>query len=103
MDDIDPIAKVSDYLFALKFLVCCDFIRNILVTYHYFFFSLKKIGAINNIVRRPDGKLTAFNTDYIGAISAIEDGLRGLMLYKLYRQVLFKQVLLFFIFHGSLS
>uniref|UniRef100_A0A2N9IW41 shikimate dehydrogenase (NADP(+)) n=1 Tax=Fagus sylvatica TaxID=28930 RepID=A0A2N9IW41_FAGSY len=38
----------------------------------------KKIGAINNIVRRPDGKLTAFNTDYIGAISAIEDGLRGL-------------------------
>ncbi|XP_059439089.1 bifunctional 3-dehydroquinate dehydratase/shikimate dehydrogenase, chloroplastic-like [Corylus avellana] len=38
----------------------------------------KKIGAINNIVRRPDGTLTAFNTDYIGAISAIEDGLRGL-------------------------
>ncbi|XP_059652600.1 bifunctional 3-dehydroquinate dehydratase/shikimate dehydrogenase, chloroplastic-like [Cornus florida] len=37
----------------------------------------KKIGAINNIVRRPDGSLTAFNTDYIGAISAIEDGLRG--------------------------
>ncbi|XP_020204569.1 bifunctional 3-dehydroquinate dehydratase/shikimate dehydrogenase, chloroplastic isoform X1 [Cajanus cajan] len=38
----------------------------------------KKIGAINNIVRRPDGKLIAFNTDYIGAITAIEDGLRGL-------------------------
>ncbi|KAK4751251.1 hypothetical protein SAY87_004733 [Trapa incisa] len=38
----------------------------------------KKIGAINNIVRRPDGTLTAFNTDYIGAISAIEDGLRVL-------------------------
>ncbi|KAK9291764.1 hypothetical protein L1049_019714 [Liquidambar formosana] len=38
----------------------------------------KKIGAINNIVRRPDGSLTAFNTDYIGAISAIEDGLREL-------------------------
>ncbi|XP_057960560.1 bifunctional 3-dehydroquinate dehydratase/shikimate dehydrogenase, chloroplastic-like [Malania oleifera] len=38
----------------------------------------KKIGAINNIVRRPDGTLTAFNTDYIGAISAIEDGLREL-------------------------
>ncbi|XP_028800195.1 bifunctional 3-dehydroquinate dehydratase/shikimate dehydrogenase, chloroplastic-like [Neltuma alba] len=36
----------------------------------------KKIGAINNIVRRPDGKLIAFNTDYIGAITAIEDGLR---------------------------
>ncbi|KAK4802446.1 hypothetical protein SAY86_000649 [Trapa natans] len=38
----------------------------------------KKIGAINNIVRRPDGSLTAFNTDYIGAITAIEDGLREL-------------------------
>ncbi|XP_044498289.1 bifunctional 3-dehydroquinate dehydratase/shikimate dehydrogenase, chloroplastic-like [Mangifera indica] len=38
----------------------------------------KKIGAINNICRRPDGKLYAFNTDYIGAISAIEDGLREL-------------------------
>uniref|UniRef100_A0A5B7BJ48 shikimate dehydrogenase (NADP(+)) n=1 Tax=Davidia involucrata TaxID=16924 RepID=A0A5B7BJ48_DAVIN len=36
----------------------------------------KKIGAINNIVRRPDGTLTAYNTDYIGAISGIEDGLR---------------------------
>lgn len=41
---------------------------------------LQKIGAINNIVRRPDGTLTAFNTDYIGAISAIEDGLRGISL-----------------------
>ncbi|XP_031405900.1 bifunctional 3-dehydroquinate dehydratase/shikimate dehydrogenase, chloroplastic-like isoform X1 [Punica granatum] len=40
----------------------------------------KKIGAINNIMRRPDGTLTAFNTDYIGAISAIEDGLRGCFL-----------------------
>ncbi|GMP40547.1 hypothetical protein CsSME_00010957 [Camellia sinensis var. sinensis] len=36
----------------------------------------KKIGAINNIVRRPDGTLKSYNTDYIGAISAIEDGLR---------------------------
>ncbi|KDP23584.1 hypothetical protein JCGZ_23417 [Jatropha curcas] len=38
----------------------------------------RKIGAINNIVRRPDGTLMAYNTDYIGAISAIEDGLREL-------------------------
>ncbi|KAL5566200.1 hypothetical protein UlMin_029364, partial [Ulmus minor] len=37
-----------------------------------------KIGAVNNIVRRADGSLIAFNTDYIGAITAIEDGLRGL-------------------------
>ncbi|OMO55297.1 Dehydroquinase class I [Corchorus olitorius] len=38
----------------------------------------KNIGATNNIVRRPDGGLTAFNTDYVGAISAIEDRLREL-------------------------
>ncbi|XVF30846.1 hypothetical protein REPUB_Repub16aG0092900 [Reevesia pubescens] len=37
----------------------------------------KKFGATNNILRRPDGRLIAFNTDYIGAISAIEDGLRA--------------------------
>ncbi|XP_052191934.1 bifunctional 3-dehydroquinate dehydratase/shikimate dehydrogenase, chloroplastic-like [Diospyros lotus] len=38
--------------------------------------TAKKIGAVNNIVRRPDGTLKAYNTDYIGAISAIEDVLR---------------------------
>ncbi|XVF42543.1 hypothetical protein PTKIN_Ptkin01aG0371900 [Pterospermum kingtungense] len=38
----------------------------------------ENIGATNNIVRRPDGRFIAFNTDYIGAVSAIEDGLRGL-------------------------
>ncbi|XP_038700634.1 bifunctional 3-dehydroquinate dehydratase/shikimate dehydrogenase, chloroplastic isoform X2 [Tripterygium wilfordii] len=38
----------------------------------------KSIGAINCIVRREsDGKLFGYNTDYVGAISAIEDGLRG--------------------------
>ncbi|KAK2992669.1 hypothetical protein RJ640_014919 [Escallonia rubra] len=38
----------------------------------------KSIGAVNCIIRRPDdGKLFGFNTDYVGAISAIEDGLRG--------------------------
>ncbi|XP_043709231.1 bifunctional 3-dehydroquinate dehydratase/shikimate dehydrogenase, chloroplastic-like isoform X2 [Telopea speciosissima] len=38
----------------------------------------KAIGAVNCIIRRPsDGKLIGYNTDYIGAITAIEDGLRG--------------------------
>lgn len=38
----------------------------------------QSIGAVNCIVRRPtDGKLIGYNTDYVGAISAIEDGLRG--------------------------
>lgn len=38
----------------------------------------QSIGAVNCIVRRPtDGKLIGYNTDYVGAVTAIEDGLRG--------------------------
>ncbi|XP_026404472.1 bifunctional 3-dehydroquinate dehydratase/shikimate dehydrogenase, chloroplastic-like isoform X1 [Papaver somniferum] len=49
-------------------LKCCDEVDPI----------AKLIGAVNTIVRRPsDGKLIGYNTDYIGAISAIEDGMRG--------------------------
>ncbi|XP_010914405.1 bifunctional 3-dehydroquinate dehydratase/shikimate dehydrogenase, chloroplastic isoform X2 [Elaeis guineensis] len=49
-------------------VTCCDEIDPI----------AKSIGAINTIIRRPaDGKLVGYNTDYIGAISAIEDGIRG--------------------------
>ncbi|KAK1267185.1 hypothetical protein QJS04_geneDACA009151 [Acorus gramineus] len=37
----------------------------------------KSIGAVNTIIRRPsDGKLIGYNTDYVGAISAIEDGIK---------------------------
>lgn len=37
------------------------------------------IEAVNCIIRRQgDGKLFGYNTDYVGAITAIEDGLRGL-------------------------
>ncbi|XP_024021447.1 bifunctional 3-dehydroquinate dehydratase/shikimate dehydrogenase, chloroplastic [Morus notabilis] len=49
-------------------LKCCDEVDPV----------AKSIGAVNCIIRREsDGKLLGFNTDYIGAISAIEDGLRG--------------------------
>ncbi|ONK78597.1 uncharacterized protein A4U43_C02F20480 [Asparagus officinalis] len=43
----------------------------------------KSIGAVNTIIKRPiDGKLVGYNTDYVGAISAIEDGIRGLVGHK---------------------
>lgn len=43
-------------------------------------FVSQSIGAVNCIIRRPnDGKLFGCNTDYVGAISAIEDGLRGFL------------------------
>ncbi|KAJ0975637.1 hypothetical protein J5N97_017602 [Dioscorea zingiberensis] len=51
-------------------ITCCDEVDPI----------AKCIGAVNTIVRRPsDGKLIGYNTDYVGAISAIEDGIRGLI------------------------
>lgn len=38
----------------------------------------RSIGAVNTLIRRSsDGKLVGYNTDYIGAISAIEDGIKG--------------------------
>ncbi|KAK9139466.1 hypothetical protein Scep_009147 [Stephania cephalantha] len=38
----------------------------------------KSIGAVNTIIRKPDGKFIGYNTDYFGAISAIENKLRVL-------------------------
>ncbi|PWA48431.1 dehydroquinate dehydratase, putative / shikimate dehydrogenase [Artemisia annua] len=44
----------------------------------------KSIGAVNYAIRRPkDGTLYGCNTDYVGAISVIEDSLRGFFLYFL--------------------
>ncbi|XP_076930014.1 bifunctional 3-dehydroquinate dehydratase/shikimate dehydrogenase, chloroplastic-like [Bidens hawaiensis] len=39
--------------------------------------TAKLIGAVNCVVRRDDGTLYGCNTDYVGAITAIEDGLRA--------------------------
>ena len=35
----------------------------------------QQIGAVNTLVRQPDGRLKGFNTDWSAAISAIEAGL----------------------------
>ncbi|KAK4266477.1 hypothetical protein QN277_027390 [Acacia crassicarpa] len=49
-------------------LKCCDEVDPV----------AKSIGAVNCIVKSStDGKLIGYNTDYVGAISCIEDGLRG--------------------------
>ncbi|KAG6756993.1 hypothetical protein POTOM_037293 [Populus tomentosa] len=49
-------------------LKCCDEVHPV----------AKSIGAVNCIIRRQnDGKLFGYNTDYVGAISAIEEGLRA--------------------------
>ncbi|KAG8048855.1 hypothetical protein GUJ93_ZPchr0009g1255 [Zizania palustris] len=47
---------------------CCDEVDPI----------ARDIGAVNTIIRKSDGKLVGYNTDYVGAISAIEDGIRAL-------------------------
>ncbi|PQQ11476.1 bifunctional 3-dehydroquinate dehydratase/shikimate dehydrogenase chloroplastic-like isoform X1 [Prunus yedoensis var. nudiflora] len=50
-------------------LKCCDEIDP----------KAKEIGAVNCMIRRPtDGKLIGYNVDYLGAIAAIEEGLRAL-------------------------
>ncbi|XP_075477539.1 bifunctional 3-dehydroquinate dehydratase/shikimate dehydrogenase, chloroplastic-like [Primulina tabacum] len=48
-------------------LTCCDEVDPV----------AKSIGAVNCIIRRTNGKLFGCNTDYIGAIDAIENGLQG--------------------------
>lgn len=34
------------------------------------------------MIKRPDGNLMGYNVDYLGAIAAIEEGLRGLILLQ---------------------
>lgn len=54
----------------LNLIVTALFVRGI--------WGLQAVGAVNTIVRRKgDGKLIGYNTDCEGAITAIEDGLRG--------------------------
>ncbi|KAJ4749954.1 Shikimate dehydrogenase (NADP(+)) [Rhynchospora pubera] len=49
-------------------LHCCDIVDPIALS----------IGAVSTLIRRAnDGKLVGYNMDYIGAISAIEDGIKG--------------------------
>ncbi|OMO55299.1 Dehydroquinase class I [Corchorus olitorius] len=49
-------------------LKCCDEVDPI----------AKEIGAINSMIRRlTDGKLIGYNVDHLGAIAAIEEGLRA--------------------------
>ncbi|GAB2277534.1 hypothetical protein Dimus_012244 [Dionaea muscipula] len=50
-------------------LECCDEVDPV----------AQAIGAISCMIKRPsDGKLIGYNVDYLGAIAAIEEGLRGM-------------------------
>lgn len=72
-DEVDPVAKVIKLYILCLIKAQHDGIK-ILQILH-----LQSIGAVNCIIRREsDGKLFGYNTDYVGAISAIEDGLRGI-------------------------
>ncbi|KAJ1695239.1 hypothetical protein LUZ63_011937 [Rhynchospora breviuscula] len=72
---VDDLSSFLNTIFFSRFcrvqeaaVTCCDEVDPI----------AKAIGAVNTIIRRPsDGKLIGYNTDYVGAISAIEDGIAG--------------------------
>lgn len=79
-----------------------NLLRRFTFLYHNLIFVIllfsQKIGAINCMVRKLDGRLIGFNTDYIGAISTIENGLKGWMI-NWFEQYFFAVVLkLFFSF-----
>uniref|UniRef100_A0A0D3HVA2 Uncharacterized protein n=2 Tax=Oryza TaxID=4527 RepID=A0A0D3HVA2_9ORYZ len=64
-DEVDPIAKdiLEPFNKSRVTFVSNNFVQD--------------IGAVNTIIRKPNGKLVGYNTDYVGAISAIEDGIRA--------------------------
>jgi 3-dehydroquinate dehydratase/shikimate dehydrogenase len=78
-DEVDPIARVisSSLLFCYSIYRITEPCKTPRVTFGSMVF-FQDIGAVNTIIRKPDGKLVGYNTDYVGAISAIEDGIRGL-------------------------
>lgn len=92
-DEVHPVAKVMCYLSLINYKVYdhlgvlkhfLSYMNDLSTLYHL----SQSIGAANCIIRRQnDGKLFGYNTDYVGAISAIEDGLRGI--YCLRKQTFF--------------
>lgn len=107
-DEVDPTAKVlviswfyNAFQLLFFYLFCIFTGINIAkyfddLLYHMqllgFLIILQLIGAVNCVVRRPDGKLFGCNTDYVGAISAIEEALQGQNHFISYKQTSFSEV-----------
>lgn len=65
-------------------------------------FVNQSIGAVNTIIRRPtDGKLVGFNTDCEASITAIEDALKGTMIYSVFYKDRMLSSIVSSVFHGS--
>lgn len=80
-DEVDPIAKVS---YVSRDLYSQQIIPIPRSSYIWYLFNLQEIGAVNCVIRSPsDGKIHGYNTDYVGAITSIENGLRGIYLSSL--------------------
>lgn len=74
-DEVDPIARVS-FERTIGELTVCICISCIVLSLIFIF---QYIGAVNTLIKRPsDEKLIGYNTDYTGAISAIETTLQGI-------------------------
>ena len=73
----DAVAKVPGCTVLLSCLLHESASTFCLFDLLFYCVNLQSIGAINTIIRKSDGKLVGYNTDYVGAISAIEDGIGG--------------------------